>query len=162
MAHGITSVNWWHANVPATLVTLGARSYVGVRFRVNAAGRICGFRYYGQNGSLQDYWALLLGVTVPGVKAVAKFKETGTSSDQWNQVWFHPWYRYVVGDIYDVAVEFENVHYFRDNAALVSGGVAHGQIQFNSSWQSTAINPGVVTQTQTTNANGVDILVQLD
>lgn len=156
--HGALKLNWWGATAPPTLVALGARSYVGQQFAVSAAGRLCGFRYYGANAQPQDFWALFWDQTNGKLLRAVAFSEAGSNAAGWQQVWFHPFYRLSASLTYRLAIEYPATGYYRQNTALAAGFVTHSGIQYQNGFQSTAINPVAAAITLNTNANGVDVL----
>ncbi len=159
--HGKPAVSWWGATAPPTFVSLGAATYIGVGFQITVAGRIMGMRLYLEGGWGNSKWGLLWDQDAIALQRVARFRMDGADPGTvWRQAWFRPWFRPTIGTNYRIAVMMANA-YGRHNTQLASP-VTNNGLKFISSFQSTAINPVVVSITTNTNANGVDVLFQAD
>lgn len=142
-------------------MSLGASTYIGVGFRLAVAGRIAGIRAYIGSGVLQPEWGLIWNIDAPGAIRVYHFRQdVSAPAGGWMNTWFRPWVRYAIGDTLRVAVLMGQA-YRRNNGALASP-VTHSDITYIASFQTTAINPILVSPSSNTNANGVDVLFQPD
>jgi hypothetical protein len=159
--HGRLSVSWWGAAAPPTVVSLAATTYIGVGFTTTVPGRMVGIRQYLNGGWGNSKWGILWNQDTDQLMAVGRFRMDGSDpSPAWRQTWLRPWVRLVPGTIYRIACLMTTT-YLRHNAFLAAPVTVNG-IKFFSSFQSTAINPVLVSVTTNTNANGVDILFQPD
>ena len=159
-SHGTISDSWWSAVVPTNNVVLAAATWIGGSFTINVPGRIFGMRFYCDRVNdpprLGVIWIQSTGLEV----AARQFRADKPVALGWMNCWLHPTVRIDTTQNYYVAV-LKYHAYLRSNAALAVP-VTHGNIKFNSSFQTTAIDPPVATLTSNTNANGVDLLFMPD
>ena len=158
--HGKLAQSWW-AGAPPTFVSIAAATYVGVTFIPGVAGRIMGLAIFLDASDNTQHWAILEDHTLQSTRAARSFFpiQQGASAG-WRNLWLRPSIRVIVGHQYRLHC-LTNGSYHRQNAALTSP-VTHNNLQFINSFQTTAIDPVVVTITTNTNANGVDVLFQAD
>lgn len=169
--HGKAAISWWDTTVPTTGPTGAATTWVGVRFHVTVAGRICGMRFYDGFANPDEVLLVVMDWATGNVvgstsrtAALAKWFQwkTGSIGNQWQQTWVRPWFRPVVNRDYLVAAIYKGGGFFRTNAALAAPPVTHGHIAYMSSFQTTSLDLSAASLAENTNANAVDILFQED
>jgi hypothetical protein len=158
--HWLPKLTWWAGAAPPTQVTLSAVSWVGAVFEVTSDTFLWGGSLYLPGGfAAQPIFALWEWTGGPSVLRVWSNKQLYTpGSNSWQNSWCNRKVALSAGTSYAIAAMAQH-SYFRHNNQLTTP-VTNNGIQMYNNFQSTNIAPWVSTPSGSTNANGVDVLVQ--
>ena len=159
--HGATSASWWGATAPTTGPTGTAAIWVINRIGFEAVGRVMGFRCYVDNTQDGNYIAMLWERDSKTIRLAHHFRVRASTGNAWHQTWLKQPYRIQLSTVYDVGILFGAGRRYSTTNALTSA-VQHGDITFENGWTSTNIFPVLVTPSLTANAQGVDVLFNVD
>jgi hypothetical protein len=155
------SLDWW-GNLAVTTGPVGtSATWVGIQFGMEVAGRINGVGFYVDMTEDGNYGFVIEDVAARVAVACHAGRVRVTSGNAWQHSWFRPWFRYKLGTLYRLWVNYPHGKYFRRNAYL-TGPIVRNNITYENGFQSTLQWPIGSTPTLNSNANALDIFYQPD